>query len=45
MGSAVLFDQQALGVVLPAGLHVDAVSPKVDVALGGEIGARPARRP
>ena len=35
-------DQQALRVVLQAGLHVDAVGPEVDVALGGEVALAPA---
>src|SRR5271170_4425003 len=35
-------DQQALGLVLQSGLHVDAVGPEVDVALGGEIASAPA---
>src|SRR5271167_2178195 len=35
-------DQQALGLVLQASLHVDAVGPEVDVALGGEIASAPA---
>jgi hypothetical protein len=30
-------DQQALGIVLQAGLHGDAVGPEVDVALGREV--------
>ena len=34
--------QQALLVVLEAGLEVDAVGPEVDVALGREIASRPA---
>jgi hypothetical protein len=36
-------DQQALGIVLQAGLYVDAVGPEVDVALGGEIAPAPAQ--
>src|SRR6266446_1513114 len=36
-------DQQALRVVLEAGLHVDAVDPEVDVAFGREIALAPAR--
>src|SRR5450631_4896001 len=36
-------DQQALRVVLQAGLHMDAVDPEVDVALGREIALAPAR--
>jgi len=36
-------DQQALRGVLEAGLHVDAVDPEIDVALGREIALAPAR--
>jgi hypothetical protein len=36
-------DQQALGIGLKTGLHVDAVGPEVDVALGGEIAPAPAQ--
>src|SRR6266700_3073573 len=36
-------DQQALRGVFEPGLHVDAVDPEVDVALGGEITLAPAR--
>ena len=36
-------DQQALRGVLEPGLHVDAVDPEVDVALGREIALAPAR--
>ena len=36
-------DQQALRIVLQAGLHVDAVGPEVDVALGAEIALAPAQ--
>jgi len=35
-------DQQALRVVLPAGLYVDADGPELDLALGGEITFAPA---
>ena len=35
-------DQQALRVVLQASLHVDAIGPEVDVALGGEVTLAPA---
>ena len=35
-------DQQALGGVLEPGLHVDAVDPEIDVALGREIALAPA---
>ena len=35
-------DQEALRVVLQAGLHVDAVDPEVDVALGRKIASAPA---
>ena len=34
--------EQALRVILKAGLHVDAVDPEVDVALGGEVAIEPA---
>ena len=36
-------DQQALRGVLQPGLHVDAVDPEVDVALGREVALAPAR--
>src|SRR5262252_2287387 len=36
-------DQQALGIVLQTGLHVDAVGPEVDVVLGREIALAPAQ--
>jgi hypothetical protein len=35
-------DQQALRGVFEPGLHVDAVDPEVDIALGGEIALAPA---
>src|ERR1700704_3110553 len=34
--------EQALRIILKAGLHVDAVDPEVDVVLGGEIALAPA---
>ena len=34
--------EQALRVILKAGLHVDAVDPEVDVALGGQVAIEPA---
>jgi transposase-like protein len=36
-------DQQALRIVLEAGLHMDAVDPEVDIAFGREIALTPAR--
>ena len=36
-------DQQALRGVLQPGLHVDAIDPEIDVALGREIALAPAR--
>ena len=36
-------DQQALRIVLQTGLHVDAISPEVDVAFGREIALAPAQ--
>ena len=34
--------EQALRVILKAGLHVDAVDPEVDVAFGGQVAIEPA---
>ena len=36
-------DQQALGIVFQAGLHVDAVGPEVEIVLGREITLAPAQ--
>ena len=36
-------DQQALGVILEAGLHMNAVGPEVDVTLGRKIALAPTR--
>jgi hypothetical protein len=38
-------EQQALRTVLEPGLHMDAVGPEVDIALGREIALAPARMP